>query len=229
MYMSKLDYIAFFCAVVHTSENEQYLLDTLKNYDIGSYLVVRETALNAHKDTDGQHYHFLVQMSQVDYGRFRKRVFIDHFKLRGQAKGGSRQYGKVNYLKDPNKMAIYMLKDDSVVATTFSDSQLDSWYNQSYKKSEEKGLKEKMVEYVEKHLQPLKHDPDEWVKTPNYDEMSRIHLDICALVVQFYRKEDAGRTLTRAQLINFVNYYMLYRVKELSDRELAWHILSGGK
>lgn len=138
-----LDYIAFFAAISHSPETEEYLVKSLLNYEIGSYLIVRETSANSHKLTNGEHYHFLVQMADIDYTRFRKRVFLDHFKLSGNSKGGKvRAYGKVNYLKDPDRMAVYMMKDDSVVATTFSESQLKSWYEQSFKKSEQKGYKD---------------------------------------------------------------------------------------
>lgn len=137
-----VDYIAFFAAVTHTKENETFMVESLKSYDIGEYLVVKETSENSHKLTNGEHYHFLVQMKNEDYIRYRKRVFLDHFKLRGKAKNGlGRQYGKVNYLKDPDRMAIYMCKDvdkwkegeeeqheyQSIVACTFTQAQLASW------------------------------------------------------------------------------------------------------
>ena len=236
--MSGLDYIAFFCAVRHTSENEDYLVEMLKNYDIGSYMVVRETSPVAHKDTDGQHYHFLVQMSKDDWGRYRKRVFVDHFKLRGQAKDGlSRQYGKVNYLKDTERMAIYMCKDGlgAVVSTTFTQEHLNAWYNQSFEKANDKTFKDKLVEYVSKHIDVSdidKYVDDEW------DRLRRVKSMIVKEVVHFYRVEGSQKMITKAGLINFVNYYMVYHLQRsvqigsdssyvFSDSDIASFILHG--
>ncbi len=217
--MSSLDYIAFFCAVRHTDENEKYLIEMLKNYDIGSYLIVRETSPVAHKDTDGDHYHFLVQMKSDDWGRFRKRVFIDHFKLRGQAKSGlSRQYGKVNYLKDPERMAIYMLKDNSVVESTFTDSQLQSWYKQSYSKSESVGLKEKLVIYVKQRLSLSDWYSCDGLGPTDANDIRKVFFEICELYVMYYREHNIDKTITKSQLSNFANYYMIYHITTPSTK-----------
>lgn len=212
--MSDIDYIAFFCAVRHSPENDAYLVDMLKNYDIGSYLVVRETSPVAHKDTDGQHYHFLVQMSKDDWARYRKRVFVDHFKLRGQAKEGlSRQYGKVNYLKDTERMAIYMCKDGvgGVVSSTFTPEHLNAWYKQSFEKASDRTFRDKLIEYCDKHIivDAIEHFVDD-----GWEKQQRIKNMIYQKVVHFYRVEGSQKMITKAALINFGNYYMIYHLKK---------------
>ena len=159
-----MEYIAFFCAVRHSDDNESFMVDTLKLYTIGRYLIVRETSIETtHSETDGQHYHFLVQMTNEDWIRYRKRVLIDHFKLRGRASPGKpRQYGKVAYLKSPERMAIYMCKDileetnglgdvleeSNVVATTMSKTQLELWHSQSSAKAGRLVLREKVIKFL---------------------------------------------------------------------------------
>ena len=230
-----MDYIAFFCALNHSAENESYLLDCLKSYDIGDYLIVRETAVNSHKLTNGQHYHFLVQMESADYARYRKRVFIDHFKLKGQAKKDmGRQYGKVNYLKDPDRMAIYMLKDngtdDNVVSTTMTADQLESWRQQSYKKGEKELYKDKVEAYVVKKMWEDHHD--EVLSIMGTEEhmlqcieekeiLETLHHEIGRYYVSFVRHNHQCQEsdnpyrgkkmpLTKAQIKNFQNYFILY-------------------
>lgn len=237
-----VDYIAFFAAIKHSPETETFLIESLKSYDIGSYLVVRETVVNAHKLTNGDHYHFLVQMTNDDYIRYRKRVFLDHFKLKGRAtKECGRQYGKVNYLKDPDRMAVYMVKDhgdgDPVVATTFSEAQLTSWFEKSFKKSEQKGYKDSLKVYVDDNLEIDQLKDDEWC----------IFNKICILQIEFNRViSRASRDenplggmrncLTKAQLTNFANWYMLYHMPinygadntkdKISAKAMAWFILN---
>lgn len=238
-----MDYIAFFAAIKHTQETEEYLVNSLMSYDIGSYLIVRETSATAHKLTNGDHYHFLVQMKMDDYVRFRKRVFLDYFKLKGRAtKNCGRQYGKVNYLKDPDRMAVYMMKDDSVVASTFTEKQLEAWYEMSFKKSEQKGYKDFLRKYVDEHL---------YIDTCDDDE-GDIFTKICVLQVAFnreiaYKTKDQHplggmmNSLTKAQLTNFATWYMTYHTcpvvsvmgttdmprHRISDRNMTHFLLHG--
>lgn len=231
-----LDYIAFFAAVKHSSETEEFMIKSLLNYEVGSYLIVRETSANSHKLTNGEHYHFLVQMEDADYTRYRKSVFIDHFKLCGRStKDKVRAYGKVNYLKDPDRMAVYMMKDDSVVASTFSDSQLNSWYEKSFKKSEQKGYKDFLKIYVDENL-------DVGLQGSSDDVFVRI----CMLQVKYNRiiaqqtkssdnpMGGMKNSLTKAQLTNFSNWYLLYHYKRPSphpdpyiynDKDMVYHLL----
>lgn len=225
-----MDYIAFFCALKHSTDNEDFLLNSLLSYDIGEYLIVRETAQDSHKLTNGEHYHFLVQMKNDDYTRYRKRVFIDRYKLRGQAKGGmGRQYGKVNYLKDPDRMAVYMLKEtkDNVVATTMTPQQLDSWKEQSFKKGEKDTYKDRVEAYVVESLWKSHRDVLLQVMGETYAnnncaiQVQDIHHEIAKCYVRFVRENAQSKdeqnpykgkklSLTRAQIKNFQNYFILF-------------------
>lgn len=242
-----MDYIAFYCALKHSSENEDFLIQSLKSYDIGSFLVVREIAEFTHQLTNGEHYHFLVQMSNEDYGRYRKRVFIDHYKLRGQAKKGEpRQYGKVNYLKNPDRMAIYMMKDfnqdeksKSIVATTMTDSQLETWHQQSFKKGDKEQFRDVLEKYVEEQLKLectklvrtiMKLDDEILCQLDEREVVEGILWHVSEYYVKFNRQNAISTdeknpyrgkklSITKAQIRNFQNYFLLYNpmFKEVPD------------
>jgi len=133
-------YIAFMC---HTELlNYNYLEDTINEYDIGGYVI-------AHETEPYSHFHFLVEMKEADYIRFRKRVFIDKLKLRGQARNGRpRQYGKVGDIDDFEKMLSYTVKDENI-RSNLSDELINEAIDKSFKKQSPKLLKEKMLLYVE--------------------------------------------------------------------------------
>ena len=236
-----MDYIAFFCALKHSPEREEYLLNSLTSYDIGEYLIVRETAHDTHKLTNGQHYHFLVQMNNDDYVRYRKKVFIDHFKLRGQAKDGfGRQYGKINYLKSPDRMAIYMMKEDSdnVVATTMTQSQLERWKEQSFQKSEKDTYRDKVENYIVQQLWEHHQDDVFEIMHPSgvlCDELKvhKLHQEIARYYIKFVRENsrDTNKenpymgkrlTLSRVQIKNFQNYFILFNdiFKYVNDNQI---------
>lgn len=226
-----LDYIAFFAAIKHSEETEEFMIKSLLNYEIGAYLIVRETSANSHKLSNGEHYHFLVQMKDADYTRYRKSVFIDHFKLCGRStKDKVRAYGKVNYLKDPDRMAVYMMKDDSVVASTFTDEQLNSWYEKSFKKSEQKGYKDFLKVYVDDNLVVGHQD----LITPDLgcirDQICKLQVKYNRLIAKQTKTSDnpvggMKNSLTKAQLINFSTYYMLYHMDWISDEDISTFLL----
>ena len=122
------------------------LEETLNQYSIGGYVIAYETE-------PYKHFHFLVEMTEQDYTRFRKRVFIDKYGLRGQAKAGKpRQYGKVNNIDDFDKMLSYTVKDSNI-RSNLSDELLNDAIDKSFKKQQPKLLKDKMTKYVDDYLE----------------------------------------------------------------------------
>lgn len=119
-----------------------YLETTLKEYDIGGYVI-------AYEKEPYEHFHFLVEMEEADYTRFRKRVFIDKLNLRGQAKEGkSRQYGKVKEIDNFEKMLSYTIKDEQF-RSNLDQEQIDNALDKSFKKEKPKLLKEKVVKFID--------------------------------------------------------------------------------
>lgn len=133
-------YTAFMC---HAEETQfDYLEKTIKEYDIGGYVI-------AHESEPYSHFHFLVEIKEADYIRFRKRVFIDKLKLRGQARNGKpRQYGKVGEIDDFDKMLSYTCKDENI-RSNLTDELINDAIDKSFKKQSPKLLKDKMLLYVE--------------------------------------------------------------------------------
>ena len=131
-----MEYIAF---MAHTNyEMFDYLEDTLKEYNIGTYFIGYEAE-------PYEHFHFLVEMSADDYVKYRKRVFIDKLKLRGQAKQGQpRQYGKVNSIKDLEKMKSYTIKEGKFRTNLEDQQELQILIDTAFSK-QEKVDKEKEI------------------------------------------------------------------------------------
>lgn len=141
-----MDYIAFFFAVRHTEFD--YLMQTMLEYNVGLYIVAKETAQgDAHADTAGEHFHFVVQMSDADYHKFSKRI-KEKYSLNGKAKDGkARQYGKVPKIKNLEKMMAYTVKDNNV-RSNLSDEELDRLKEQSFKKEEKKALEKELLDWL---------------------------------------------------------------------------------
>lgn len=140
------DFIGFFCAATH--DNLDYMETTLNSYDIGEYLITAETALNAHIKTNGEHFHFLVEMRLKDYHRFSKRVFKDKFNLKGRAADAiGRQYGRIKKdIRDLDKLKAYMCKeaDKEMMRTNMTEDMLDSYINDSFVKDDKKTFQQEL-------------------------------------------------------------------------------------
>lgn len=134
--------------MAHIPETEfDFLEDKLKERcSLAQYVI-------AHESEPYSHYHFLAQMSNADYIKFRKSIFIDKYKLQGQARNGKpRQYGKVKVIKDFDKMLSYTLKDNSF-RTNMDEEQISDALDKSFKQEKQLLLKDRMVLYIEEKME----------------------------------------------------------------------------
>jgi len=185
-----MDYLSFMGAIHHTEFD--YLEETLKEYDIGSYILSAEVAKSSHKETKGQHFHFLVEMTDQDYTRFSKRVFIDKFKLRGRAvKGLPRQYGKVKQIENLEQMKRYTVKDGNF-RTNLTDTEIECLVENSFQKDEKKKIQDELMEALQEQFHHL-----EWFNviygikdSLDYDECSRNYTLITRYVITWYLDKE---------------------------------------
>lgn len=169
-----------------------YLENTLKEYDIGSYIVSAEVSSTSHEATKGQHFHFLVEMTDQDYTRFSKRVFIDKFKLRGRAvKGLPRQYGKVKQIENLEQMKRYTVKDGNF-RTNLTDTEIEELVENSFQKDEKKKIQDELMDVLQEQFHNL-----EWFDVRygihdslDYEACSRNYTDITRYVIKWYLDKD---------------------------------------
>lgn len=117
-----------------------FIEETLKEYDIGGYLIGAETS-----KAGVEHYHFLVEMTAEDYHLFAERIFRKKYKLRGRAtKGQARQYGKLKEIRDIEKLKAYTLKEGNT-RTNMDESDLTNAREISFSKNEKIDKRERMI------------------------------------------------------------------------------------
>ena len=94
-----MEYIGFMCHL--PLEEFTYINDTLKEYNIGGYII-------AHEEKPYSHYHIICQMSDSDYHSFAQRVFKKKHNLRGRAcNGNPRQYGRIKHIENLQRLKAY--------------------------------------------------------------------------------------------------------------------------
>lgn len=210
----ELEYIAFMCVARHI--NFEYLEQTLKEYPIGLYLMSAEVSSDSHKETDGEHFHFVVQMKEQDYHKYAKRCFKDKLKLRGKAIDGKpRQYGKVKKIEDLERMCAYTIKQGNI-RTNMTDSQLETYKKITFTRKDELTFEDELMDY-------LVSKAWEFNKPTPKTDFTSIALD----VVQFMRNYKRRQYITKTKIEKYVRYYQMYYLKEhLSDVQLLGQLIS---
>ena len=228
MLEQELTYKAFMAVIEHKYAQE--VGDILFQYDIGKYIIAKEKSNTSHQETNGEHLHFMVEMTDKDYHKFSKRVFIDRFKLRGRAtKGKPRQYGKVKQIENVEKMKAYTLKEADYVSN-LSDEELKMLFEKSYKKAEEIDEQEELFKYLGT-INMLDGTPytngnkvyvDGYQKE-EYEQNQYInYCRLCKGVIKYYIKlKKSRRGLTKASIEGIVRKYILYIYDEMDDDHKA--------
>jgi len=203
--MSKEDetpWLAFFATIKHEHFDE--IITILQEYNIQGYIVSRETSKSSHQDTEGQHMHFVVQMTSSDYKRFSDRIFIKRFKLRGRAtKGLSRQYGKVNNIENLERMKAYTLKDGDF-KTNLSTDEIDKLINIAFEKNEERAIRQEVLDYLKE-------------EKPDGNNQFEIELAI----VNYVRKNKIKKSLSKKWIDGIVVEHCQSEEK-YSDKTILW-------
>lgn len=101
-------WIACYFAVFHSEKD--YVKEKVLHHVVGDYIISKEIC-QTHKQTRGQHFHVVAQMTDSSYHKLCKNM-KDKYKLQGRCKDGEpKQYGKVNKIRDIDRMLAYSLKD----------------------------------------------------------------------------------------------------------------------
>jgi hypothetical protein len=223
-----LTYKAFMAAIEHKHLEE--VKDILFQYDIGKYIIAKEITKTAHSETNGEHFHFIVEMTDKDYHRFSKRLFIDRFNLRGRAsKGKPRQYGKVKQIENIEKMKAYTLKENQY-ESNLSEEELKLLFEQSYQKKEEIDEQEELFKYLgEIKLLDIDKENGITIKdvynsyTPEWEHNQYInYCRLCKGVIKFYiERNKSRRGLTKAAVEGIVRKYIMYIYEDMGNDDKA--------
>lgn len=205
-------WIAFMAAIKH--EHREYMLQVLKEYDIGYYIISFETSNTSHVETSGEHMHFVVQMTEKDYHTLTIRVFKNKFGLRGRAADGKpRQYGKVKEIENLQKMKAYTLKEGDYV-TNIPDEEIEMLYAMSSSKKEQEEQDDELM----KHLGKIE------LRKEIYDhDMDINYTRLCKGVIDFYIENNKSRKgLTRNGVEGIVRKFIMYHYDGCKDKKKEW-------
>jgi len=122
------------------------VLDMLKEYDVGNYIIALE-------NEPYRHFHICCELEINKYNAFVKKHLKDRLKLRGRAVNGQpRQYGRVLGIKKPDKMIAYTLKQ-GVYITSLTEATVKPYKKMSYVKDSgdnDREIRDNLREFIDK-------------------------------------------------------------------------------
>ena len=143
----------------HSLELEKKLQEYL--IEGAEYIIGLEKCSDAHKESNGEHFHLAVEMDDKSYDSFRKTVLVNYYKLRGRAKTSlPRQYGIVKEVRDETKFLSYTCKDQNIITNITDKARLNKYIEDSYKREEKHAFEKQLFDYLDDKLQPLPPDPE---------------------------------------------------------------------
>lgn len=117
------------------------------------FLITQEKCKNSHKETDGEHFHIVIEWDDKTYNKFKRDVITKIWKLKGQARDGiGRQYGKEK-VETEDDMVSYVLKDQTEDLSgcyyqIYTKEYLIERYKESYKKEDRFTLMDEVIEHL---------------------------------------------------------------------------------
>lgn len=187
------------------------------------YIIAKETAKGAHKETNGEHLHFAVDMTKSEYDAFRKTVLVNKYKLRGKAeKDKPRQYGIVKNVRDEMKMLQYTVKDNNIERRNIDLKTIQEYIEKSYKKEDKRCFCQDLMDY----LKSLSHSYI--VDTPKTQNqlvngvMSTVDVKeinfrrIQADILEFWVL-NSSKPLSRSQLQFYTNMYLQFHFPQFNE------------
>ncbi len=201
--MSSLPWKAWFAAIAH--EHEQEVSTLLNEYNIGGYIIGLETTEDSHKETNGEHMHFVAQISNQDYHNLSERL-KRKYKLRGKAlKDKPRQFGCVTKIENLEKLKAYTLKDGKF-KSNLTEKELKQLIDISYRKESVHTLWDKLVAHLDKvHCAPS----DIYVN----NKYSCYINDLRRSVIEFHVQNYTQKGLSRSAVESAARKYIMYHSK----------------
>lgn len=188
------------------------------------YIIAKEVAKGAHKETNGEHIHVAVDMTKKEYDAFRNTVLVKKYNLRGKAeKDLPRQYGIVKNVRNEMKMLSYTVKSKNIIYRNIDLETIQDYIEKSFEKTDnKKDFQQDLMYYLRglssSYIVDTPRTQNKLVNgvmtTTNVQEINfkGIQSDILR-----YWVLNASKPLSRCQLQFYTNLYLQFHFPQFED------------
>lgn len=197
--MEECPYQFLYAAIPHDASGQ--LIEYLETYitEGNSYIVALEKC-QTHKQTNGEHYHFALQMEEKKLQAFIKKVIKGIYNCTGK-NGKGPYYGvqDIKKIRDTNKFLAYTCKDENIIYKNIKPETIAEYIKKSFKK------KEDIIDELMSHLSASKA---EYIATQDTISTSNIELEI----LRFHMLK--GKRVCKSQIKNLVLTYLQLHMED---------------
>jgi len=205
--------ITFYLVMRHTMAEDVKKAIEQYTTSLTKYLITAERCKNSHKETDGEHFHVVIDWEEKTYNKFKRDIITKIWKLKGQARDGiGRQYGKEK-VENEEDMISYVLKDQvlldnnipNICFQVYTLEYLIERLNESYKKEDKYTLMDEVMNHLK--IMPCNcHPIDIW----------KIQLTILE-----YWIKNSNKTITKSTLNHLTIRFLTqeYKYHQENDYE----------
>lgn len=201
--------IGFFVALEHSLKDD-FVKDIEAYLDADAmYILAMEIAIDKHVETNGEHYHFIGDMTDKQYDTFRKTILVKKYKRQGVARNGvGRQYGKIGKIRDETRLMQYTCKDENIIYRKIDLKTIQELIQKSYHREDRQFPIKELMEVL-KNNSPSFYQIEEdegWVHESRVD-----YYKIEFAIIQFYMVHSTcEKTLTKSQIKSITTKYLMY-------------------
>ena len=206
------DPLGFLIVAPHDLSNS--IISDLEEYldPSACYIVALEKVKDAHKETNGEHFHVMAEMSKKSYDTFRKTILVNKMKLSGQARNGKpRQYGVIKNIRDETKLMSYTLKHGNYITKNIDIKTIQEYYEKSFISKK----KTEFIDQIMEYLQTVDHYNCE--DSMNESVHSIDFQSIEKSIIKFYISEKIIKSISKSQLKSLTTRYLMHYAKVSID------------
>jgi len=180
----------FFFLAIHLKRMEELFGDLQHYVDSSSRILLAGETCDKHPETDGEHFHIAVDMTENQYLAFYKTIIKGKYKLNGRAtkSGSGRQYGRVKQdkIRDETKFLTYTVKTKNIMSQNFDIEQLQKYIDNSFIKEEKKSKLDTLMEYLCEHEMDIYNQP---LTNNNHNDEPDINIDRLEFIIFKWHKD----------------------------------------
>lgn len=216
--------IGFFVALEHSYKDD--FVKDIESYldDDAKYILAMEVAKDKHVETKGEHFHFVGDMTDNQYDKFRKTILVKKYERQGVARNGvGRQYGKIGKIRDETKLMQYTCKDNNIIYRKIDLKTIQDLIQKSYHREDRKFPLKALMEHLRAnshaHYQDMTDDPD-------WDDHKVEYVQIEFDIIQFYLDNSTcEKTLTKSQIKSITTKYLMYYTPYINKYDIYNYIM----
>jgi hypothetical protein len=198
-----------YASIFHKEKED--IIKLIEEYNPVWYIIGMETCKTGeHKQTGGEHFHFIYDMKDNDHEAFKKQLIRKYNLGSKNNKQDKPYYGfPKTDIKDTQKLKAYTIKDMNYVSKGISDEEIKNIEEISFPKEQKDDI-EDYCEYLNSNLAAFQlvdeYDEDYNLINARYDDFDFREME--NMIFRYYKQKGNKKVMTYHKLHHIGSHYL---------------------